>query len=132
MRLRAIVLVAAAVPVGLGLIYLVDTYRPLLEDWIAGNSEGAAARIKLAFAVVAFAIAGPLLGFSAYLWRFGRQVVEAARFPPPNFTVVRDTTILSGEVARRRGRRFQLGAGLLAAIAIGITVLIWRIARLCG
>lgn len=68
-------------------------------------------------------------GFGLYVWRLGTRIHRFERFPPPGMTVIRDTVVLQGAAARRRGRLVQaIGAVLvvLALVALALVIIIVR------
>ena len=129
-RRRALLIVACATVAGPTLIALAEQYRPVLEDWVTRDPDHVPARLKLGFATLAVAVSGPLLGCAAYVWRLGRSIVRAEKFPPPGRAVVRDTVVMRGSAARRRGRLIQLIAAALALVACAIPATLWRLASL--
>ena len=129
-RRRALLTVACATVAGLTLIALAERYRPVLEDWVTRDPDQFRARLTLGFATLAVALSGPLLGGAAYCWRLGRRIVRAETFPPPGLAVVRDTVVMHGRAARRRGRLIQLIAAALALVACAIPAMLWRLASL--
>ena len=131
-RRRALLTVACATAAGLTLIALAEHYRPVLEDWVTRDPDQLRARLTVGFATLAVALSGPLLGGAAYFWRLGRSTVRAETFPPPGLAVVRDTVVIRGSAARRRGRLIQLIAAALAFVACAILAMLWRLASLPG
>ena len=65
----------------------------------------------------------PLLAMSVYVFREGSRIVRARRFPPPGQQVIKDTPIIEGNQAVRRGRAIQLIALLMAAISLAMPLL---------
>ena len=63
-------------------------------------------------------------GFAAYAWRFGRRVRRDGRFPPVGHPVVRDTPILTGAPAHRRGAWAQVAGVALAVLAVASLVVV--------
>ncbi|MCI0625937.1 MAG: hypothetical protein L0387_30565 [Acidobacteria bacterium] len=131
-RRKAVLLVACGMVAGLVIIPLTEFYRPALVDWITRDPEQIDSRLRLAVAVLAVAFAGPLLGFAAYLWRLGNHIVRAERFPAAGAVVMRDTVVLQGTPARRRGRLMQLVAVLLVSAVTAFTVVLWQLVSLLG
>lgn len=121
-RIRTLAIVAFLVTLVVGtsailaLPYWLDTLRlrPIPE---AKRSLAAA----LAWSIGAACIV--ILAAAAHAWRLGARVRGASRFPPPGMRVIRDTVVLHGPVAGRRGTLLQAlavalvlcGAGLLVA-----------------
>ena len=127
-RRRAALIVVCAAVAGAILIALARTYRPALERWITQDPDQVGSRLRLAFSILAVVSSGSLLGFAAYFWRLGMRVVHAEQIPPPGLAVLRDTPIVRGSAARRRGRFIQVVAVMLTLLAVLIAVLFSRIA----
>ncbi len=121
---------ACGILFGLVVIPLAQSYGPALVDWITRDPEHLDSRLRLGIAVLAVAFVAPLLGFAAYLWRLGDRIVRAERFPAPGQAVTRDTVVLRGIRARRRGRVMQLLAAALVLAASGVAIVLWRLVRL--
>lgn len=126
-RRRARVLVAAGTVFGLIFFPLAGSYVPALARWVSRDPES---RLRLARGALAIAFAVPTVGFAAYFWRLGDSIVRAERFPAPGTAVVRDTVVLRGDRARRRGRSAQVVAGLLALLSAGFLLFLWRLLAL--
>ena len=78
-----------------------------------------------------------LLGLlTVYLWTLGNRVTSDSRFPPHGQRVIRDTTVLEGDAAMRRGRVLRGLAMVLALCAVGLLATSWhllsRLAELAG
>ena len=126
-RRNAIVLVLCAMLIGVLFALAFEHYRPVIDDWLSGDPELIVQRFKFVMIILVALIAIPLLLFAAYFWRFGGRIVRAERFPPPGAGVLRDTPIVTGSAARRRGRLLQAITGLLIFIALAAPVLFWHI-----
>ncbi len=126
-----LVLVAAALAVGLGLLAVLATARPTLERWLTENAELLAARPGLV-AAAALVLVLPLCAFAVYLWRLGARVTATGRFPPPDTWVLRDTRVLAGAPARRRGRIIQILATLLLGTSLAVPATVWYAFQLLG
>ncbi len=127
-RRRAALVLAAGMVVGALLILGLGHYRDALQEWLVSASEPRADRIKLALGVLAILMAVPLYGVAVYLWRVGGAVTGAQRFPPPGCAVVRDTPVLVGPGALRRGRTFRAFAVVLVVAATVMAAAFWRVA----
>jgi len=128
---RELILVAAALTVGLGLLAALATARPTLERWLTEHAELLAARPGLV-AAAALVLVLPLCAFALYLWRLGGRVTASGRFPPPDTPVLRDTRVLEGAPARRRGQIIQALAALLLATSLAVPATLWYAFWLLG
>ena len=126
-RRRARMMVASGTLFGLIFIPLAEVYRPALAEWVSRDPES---RLRFACTALAVAFAVPTLGFAAYFWRLGDRIVRAERCPAPGTAVVRDTVILRGYRARRRGRLAQVVAALLVLVAASFSIFVWRLLSL--
>jgi hypothetical protein len=67
-----------------------------------------------------------LAALGAYFWHYGKRVRAASLYPPPGARVVRDTVVLRGTAALRRGMVFQ-GLGVLFVLCCaGLAFVAWR------
>jgi hypothetical protein len=99
------------------------------EGWLdevrrlAPADAGRALRTAFAWISGSAIVLSLLLGLS--LLRLGLRIQRAAQFPLPGTRVIRDTTILRGDVARRRGKVF-LGFGVVLMLcALGLCAASW-------
>jgi hypothetical protein len=127
---RTVLLLIVSAAVGAILIFAFGRYRSTLLDWVVADPENVRRRASLVFFVAAGLLAGPLLLFAAYLWSFGAKVVRARAFPPPGHRTIRDAPALAGDEAVQRGRGFKLLGMFLAAAAVLLWLLLWRLAGL--
>ena len=64
---------------------------------------------------------------SVYLARLSRAVCREQRFPPQEMRVIRDTRVVRGREALRRGRLgYALGVGLCVS-TLGLAWMIWAL-----
>ena len=87
----------------------------------AGIAYLAAADVAQAMRAIAAVLAVlwlTLVPLGAYLLFQARRILRAGRFPPANVRVIRDTRLLTGARARRRG--YLMAVFGLAAIGFGI------------
>jgi hypothetical protein len=127
-KLARMLAVAGAL-VGVALVHLAETHRSAFAEWISRDPES---RSKLVCIGLTMALAIPTLGLGGYLWRLGDRIVRTARFPVPGTAVLRDTVVLVGDAARRRGRLVQAAAILLLLATAALCHFLWRLLSLLG
>jgi hypothetical protein len=131
-RRRALVIVLVTVALGVIAVVVTQGRRHLLADWLVADPSSVEVRVRvLLFVTLAVAIL-PSLAFAAYLSWLGGAVVRAEEFPPAGWRVVRDTPVLRGAAAVRRGRLVR-GFGLgLAGVASAVGLVSWRLVAAVG
>jgi hypothetical protein len=115
-RRRMIVLSVASVVIASCVVLwgpaLLDKY---LDEYVrAGDFSGAVRFIQISTALLIL----PTFPMVYCLYRFGRRVLASGQFPPPGTKVPRDTVIIEGAQARRRGRAWIGVSIALALIAL--------------
>ena len=131
-RRRAVVAIVVSIVLGGVAMTTMGGSRRVLADWLVADPDAVDTRLRVVlFGALAVAMA-PCLAFAGYLWWLGGAVVRGEEFPPKNWRVVRDTPVLRGDAAVRRGRLVQVfGLGLAGAIgAVGIVS--WRLVAAVG
>jgi len=126
-RRTGLMIVGGGTLLGFVLITMAAERRADFEAWVREDVDF---RLRLVLTAMTLLMAGPLLGFAGYLWYLGRWIVATERFPPPGVRVVRDTPIVLGQAASRRGRFVQGLAGFVGLVGLLFTVLMWRLASL--
>lgn len=128
-RRHAVWLLILAALVGSLFIAGFERYRTPLRDWLVSDPRAATHRVRLALVLSAAILTAPIVAFAVYFWRFGDTILRARQFPPPGHRVMRDTPVLDGPAAVRRGHAFKiLALGLVVAFAV-LWLLLWRLAR---
>jgi hypothetical protein len=88
---------------------------PWFEDYVQSlDPEDALHVMKVALSIIFLGV----LPFAYYLFIFGRKVISAERLPPPGTKVIRDTPLLEGEKARKRGQLIVVLSLFLALISL--------------
>lgn len=105
-----------------------------LQEWLDGLADlpiaAAKGQLLVALAGCLSLLCLCLLALSIYFWRLGAQVVGQGQFPLPGARVARDVRMVTGEAARRYGRRAAI---LRRGAAGGLPVRRdTRVARLSG
>lgn len=128
-RRLAALYIACATVAGVLLVWLLEWARPeleaRLEAWLTEDPEQVRGRFRLAFALLGLSLTLPVVGFSAYLWRLGSRIVRAQRFPAPGSRLIRDTPVVRGAAALRRGRLTQALAAALLLATVTLEMLFW-------
>lgn len=85
-----------------------------IAGWVVANAQAFIDQPALLAGIVALFVTP--VGLAALtVVGFGRRVSANRRFPPPGARVIRDTPVLTGDAASRRGLVLQgLGAALFA------------------
>jgi hypothetical protein len=125
-RRAAIVVVGCGAAAGVVIIALATRLRPDVTAWLLDDPE---ARLPMVIAATIAMTTGPALGAAIYVWRLGRRVVRTERFPPPGLRVTRDTPVVTGTAAGRRGRLIQAFAIALGVLAAVMALTLWRLAN---
>jgi hypothetical protein len=117
-KVRAVALAACMVSAVAG-VMLIQWLLPQGEQYLSKQSPQGALRILQIAVGFIFLSTVPL---SVYLFWFGYRVVKWRQIPPPGAWVIRDTRVVEGDPAQRRGRIvialavLLLAAGLLSAL----------------
>jgi hypothetical protein len=102
-----------------------------LQIWLSGLAQPAAVssqgQLLAAFAGLVGTACVSLLALAVYLWRTAGRVLAAGQFPPPGMRVVRDTPVLRGTKALRRGRIIQGVSVVLVLCCFAFAATAWRV-----
>lgn len=129
-RRIAIALLGLATLAGLALVATLELQLTGLLRWITEDPERMDDRLVICSWGLALAVVVPMLLLAAYLWRLSARIVHSGFFPPPGMRVIRDTRVLFGRAAVRRGRLLKVLASLAGATAIGFVFVLWRLTSL--
>lgn len=113
--------------VGIVVIPLGQSQQRALQAWVTADPSRIDSRLTLLAAGLAAAFAVPTVLVALYFYRLGSGIVRSGRFPAPGMRVVRDTLVLRGTPALRRGRALQFLAALLVLAAVGFVAFLWRL-----
>ena len=128
-RRRAVLLVAIAAVVGSLVLAAFEQYRDPLLAWLLSRSAGSH-RLWVAFAVTLATLCAPLVILAVYLWALGVSVQRARQWPPPGYRVIRDTLVVDGPPADRRGRVLKALAVCLGVGSCVLLLAVWRLAAM--
>lgn len=123
-RRTGLLIIGVGTVLGVALITTAGELRSDLEDWV---KEDPKVRLRMVMAALMLLTMGPVLGLAVYFWRLGERIVRAERYPPPGFRVVRDTTVVIGQAAGRRGRLMQVFAAVTAVAGLLVAFFLWRL-----
>jgi len=100
-----------------------------MRRWIDGMiqpSPASKSQLLIAFIWLVGATVLLLVALGAYLFHYGRRVCAASLFPPPGARFVRDTPVLRGAAALRRGIVLQGLGTLFVLCGIALAAAAWR------
>lgn len=122
-RQLAIAIVLLGALLGAVLIAGFEHYRPELETWLRRDPSAS----STALAAVAALACLPLFAAAGYLLLYGSRIVSAEMYPPPGGKLFRDTRVLTGPAAMRRGRLLQAIGAVILAACFALLPLLWRL-----
>ncbi len=125
-RKQAMWIVALAAVVGSCVVLVFSRHQDALRVWLDLNWEHVVQNSMGTFLVV-LVFVSPLFIACFYLFALGCRIVQGERFPPVNFAVTRDTRVLSGPKAVRRGRTIQILSLLLLVASGMIPCIVWSL-----
>jgi hypothetical protein len=98
---------------------------PAFDAYLRRQKPDEAIRLLKTIVIVSMSVP---LGIFVYLFRLGRHIQLSAQFPAPGTRVIRDTEILRGRAAIRRGNLIVMCSviGGLAAIGAAVVVSTFR------
>jgi hypothetical protein len=126
-RRQAVLFVVFGALAGALLLVGFERYRIPLRDWVLSEPEESAHRVKLVFLVSGALLSAPLAAFAIYLWSLGAEVLRVHQFPPPGYSVIRDTPVVGGQAAASRGRGLKILALCLGVVSAMLWLLLWRL-----
>ena len=130
-RRKALWMLGIATLLGVCAILAFEYFQDDLRSWLERNIDYL---LRNTVVVVLWAVvfALPLFAAGIYLFLLGKHTVRSQRFPPPDTAVTRDTRVLKGLRATRRGRIIQLLSLLLLVAAAMLPFVIWKIFSVLG
>ncbi|HEY6863312.1 MAG TPA: hypothetical protein VI319_05390 [Burkholderiales bacterium] len=121
-RVALAVVVVGAVAGALA-IAAVEHWRPELDAWLRRDPSSSSSALVLAALIAGL----PSLAAAAWLWAYGARVARTAMYPAPGGALLRDTRVLTGPSAVRRGRLIQALAALLWMTGVLLIAALWRL-----
>ena len=121
--------VAVAVAAVIGVVVVTQIDAGVLERWLV-DDPSPPVRVYILICFLGVSIAVPHAGFGVYLWRLADRVRDSGRWPPPGLALLRATRVRTGESADAISRRLRALALGTFALAVGVTVVLLRVARL--
>jgi hypothetical protein len=67
----------------------------------------------------------PMWGFAWYLGRLARRTRAQLRWPPSNGSLIRNTTVRTGQAARRYALMLQLSSAFFWAAPVAVGLWFW-------
>jgi hypothetical protein len=127
-RRKAIWVICVASILGVSAILAFQSLQEDFQAWLASNIDFLLENPIVVF-VVSLVFVSPVLAVGVYLFLFGNRTARAQRFPPPGYTVVRDTVVLEGPKGRKRGRVIQILSLFSLCMAGAIPFVMWYVFR---
>lgn len=124
-RRQALALVVLGAILGIVLLCAFELYREPLLGWLRAQPS----RVSVIFLLLAGMLSVPLFALAAYLWFLGAKVERSELFPPAGLRMVRDTTVITGTAAVRRGRVLKVLAVALVFVAGLLCVVLWSLTK---
>ena len=128
-RRRAFLAALGALVAGSAVIVAVESWGPEMALWIAEDASKSLARMRTVLLLGGVLFALPLFVFSRQVWVQGAKAINAREFPPPDQPVVRDTPVVTGDAAVRRGQFLRLLAVLLWPVFGLVWTMMWLVAH---
>ena len=122
-----LVIVGAAAILGVLLMSIAASLRPDFEAWVRQDLK---VRLLLVLIELTLLTAVPALVMAGYLWHLGLRIIRAQRYPPPGLRVVRDTLVVSGQAAGRRGRLVQAFGAVIGLASLLLAFFLVRLLAL--
>lgn len=119
-RRRLILVLLVAATAGAGLVLWLERWLQGFQGRLPDDPVPPTEQIEWLLAGFSLLSTLPLLIGAVFVWRYGSAIVAADRFPPPGSSVVRDTPIVTGNAARRRGFLLRVFALTLAGFAVAV------------
>jgi hypothetical protein len=122
-RAAAVRIVLAIGLCGGAAIWLLQSHREAVQCWFERTLDAT----PNAAVVLAIAAAAPVFGLAIYFFVVGSNVARERHYPPRGHRLIRDTRVLEGRPAVRRGRALQGLAASLLAVAFALSYLAWQL-----
>ena len=129
-RRRVLLLYLACVVIGLGLIlWGLPLLGRHMDEYVKARDLSGGIRFLQILVALLFV---PTFPMTYSLYRFAKRVQTSGQLPPPGTKVLRDTVIIEGPPARRRGNQLVVLSILLAVMSltgmVGLPYLLGKIA----
>ena len=126
--MRTALMISAAMILGVCVILAFEVFQEDFQSWLERNIIFLLKHPMIVF-FGSLLFVSPILAVGIYLLLFGSRTVHAQRFPPPGYSVVRDTVVVEGPQALRRGRVIQLLSLFLLCAAGAFSLVMWHVFR---
>jgi len=99
-----------------------------LEVLLDQSPEQAVAEVVRRVRLYAWLYGGSLLAIASWIAWMASRAIRTGRMPPPGSWIVEGQRIHEGAAASRRGKILLAIACALALLAVGLFVMLWRLA----
>jgi len=118
-RTTALWIMGAVIALGVLAFAATMNFEQKIADWARSAAAGMDSPIQ--FLVVAlFVVMLPMVGISIWVFREGSKMVRTQRIPYPGQKVIKDTPVIEGPEAVKRGRAIQFIAVAMGTISLAI------------
>jgi hypothetical protein len=131
-RRRAVLLVIIGAVMGGAALFALEESLPSIKRWLLSDPEQLSQRLATLTGFFVLLTVVPLFALAIDLWFRGVRIRQHRRFPIGDEGLVRDTLIVHGEAAVTLGWVLQCLAIALATLALGLAVVLWRLAAIVG
>ena len=111
---------------GFALITLIASDESKIVSWLESNLDLFTSYPTIP-AMLMFVFALPVAAAGGYLLLYGHRTLQSKQIPPPNYSVLRDTLVLEGKAATRRGYIVFTLSVMIILTSASLPVFVWYI-----
>jgi hypothetical protein len=126
-RRRALLYIVVMTLIGVIAIGVVEQWLEHLGQEAAEDPRAAADEAANTLIILGAVISASVFGMALVVGRLSWRIFSTGRFPPPGALLTVDTRVVVGVGARRRAWAGFVAASILAALAVLLPYLLWRV-----
>ena len=127
LRKKVFIAIGICAIIGVILLQIEKSLTFAVAEWIVANQNQTGLRVKIVFLAITTLFVIPLLAFSVYFRNLGKKIIYYRQFPPPKVKVVKDTPVLRGKAACKRGRLLKLFSIFLVGLVFVLISIFWKL-----